>query len=131
MLSTRYAVQDSCLGLYRRYAAMAGDGLGAWFCARTDLGHVVGTSSARLDGSGGCRVDGFVHRYYMDSWDGLIRSATAWGAAQDASTIWSSVSIEDEEKLSLFESLGFKNVGAGDPFDLGGRQVRTVRCEMA
>ena len=130
MLSTRYTVQNSCLGLYRRYSALASDGLGAWFCARTDLGHVVGTSSARLDGNGGCRVDGFVQRYYTDSWGELIQSATAWGAAKNASPIWTTVSVEDEEKLSLFESLGFRNVGPGESFDLGGRQVGTVRCEL-
>ena len=49
VMSTRYAVLDSCLGLYRRYAAIAGDGRGAWFCAGTDRGNVVGLSTARLD----------------------------------------------------------------------------------
>ena len=130
MLSTRYAVQNSCLGLYRRYSALANDGPGAWFCAVTSLGHVVGLSSARLDGDGGCRVDGFTHRDHMDSWAGLIQSATAWGAAQKASSLWTTVSVEDEEKLSLFESLGFENTGQGDPFDLDGRQVGTLRCEL-
>ena len=131
MLSTRHAVQDSCLGLYRRYSALATDGQGAWYCARTGLGQVVGLSSAKLDGDGGCRVDGFAHREHMDSWAELVRSATEWGAGENTSPIWTTVSIEDEGKLSLFESVGFTNTGPGEPFDLGGRQVGTLRLEMA
>ena len=131
MLSTRYAVQDSCLGLYRRYSALASDGQGSWFCARTSLGHVVGLSSAALGSDSGCRVDGFARREYVSSWEELIRCAIDWGAARNASPIWTTVSIEDEEKLSLFESFGFKGMGPGESFDLGSRDVRTIRLELA
>ena len=65
MLSTRYTVQGSCLGLYRRYLAIAEDGQGAWFCASTAHGEIVGLSTARLDDDGRCRVDGFTHRNYL------------------------------------------------------------------
>ena len=131
MLSTRYAVQDSCLGLYRRYSALAVDGRGAWFCAATSLGQVVGLSTARLDGGGGCRVDGFTHRNHLGSWKALIQAATGWGAGMNASSIWATVSVEDDEKRSLFESVGFRNTAPGEPFDLGGRQVATLRLELA
>ena len=131
MMSTRYAVQNSCLGLYRRYSALANDERGAWFCARTALGHVVGLSSARLGIDGTCRVDGFAHRDYLGSWEGLINAATAWGVAKSDSGVWTSVSIEDEEKLALFDSAGFKYAGPGEPFDMDGRQVGTLRCELA
>lgn len=131
MLSTRYAGQDSCLGLYRRYAAMAKDGQGAWSCARTGAGHVVGLSSARIQANGDCRIDGFAHLNHLDSWTDLIQSAIEWGADRNASTIWTTVSFEDEEKLSLFESSGFRDAGQGEPIDLGVRQVRTLRCELA
>ena len=130
MLSTRYAVQDSCLGLYRRYSALDRDERGDWFCARTKRGHVVGISSAVLDNDNGCRVDGFAHREYMGSWEELIRPATAWGEARNTAPIWTTVSVEDEEKLSLFESVGFKSAGQGKPFDLGGRNVGTLRLEL-
>ena len=129
MLSTRYVVQDSCLGLYRRYSALASDGQGSWFCARTSLGHVVGISSAVLDS--GCRVDGFAHREYASSWEELIRSAIDWGADRNASPIWTTVSIEDKEKLSLFESFGFKGMGSGESVDFGSRHVGTIRLELA
>ena len=130
MLSTRYAVQNSCLGLYRRYSAVVEDGQGAWFSAVTEGGYVVGLSTARLDGGGGwCRVDGFTHKAHVRSWAELIQATTDWGAGRGASSFSASVSAEDEEKQSLFESIGFRNTGPGEPFDLGGRQVASVRFE--
>ena len=130
MLSTRYAVQDSCLGLYRRYSALAKDGRGAWFCASDGRGQLAGLSSARLDGEGGCWVDGFTRGEKLDSWEALIGRAVDWGANRGASAIRATVSVEDDEKSALFESVGFKNVGAGESFDLGGREVGTLRIEM-
>ena len=131
MLSTRYAVQDSCLGLYRRYMALTGDGQGAWFCAADSLGQLDGLSTARLDGAGGCAVDGFTRRENLHSWNALIQRAVDWGTNRNASPIWATVSVEDDEKLALFESVGFSGVGAGEPFDLGGREVATLRLELA
>ncbi len=130
MMSTRYAVQDSCLGLYRRYAAIANDGRGAWFCADTDRGHVLGLSTARLDGKGGCRVDGFTHRYHADAWQALIQAAIRWGAENGAANVYADVSVEDEEKRSMFESVGLTDAGTGESFDLSGRQVSTHRLQL-
>lgn len=131
MFSTRYAVLDSCLGLYRRYNAIASDGRGAWFCASTDAGHVVGLSTARLDGEGGCRVDGFTHRDHLGSWEALIRAAVDWGRDKGASRIYAAVSVEDKEKRAMFESLGFRGADTGEPFDLNGRQMETVRLTLS
>ena len=131
MLSTRYAVQDSCLGLYRRYAAMAKEGPGAWFCARTASGHVVGVSSALVVDEQGCRVDGFTHLDHLGSWGPLLQAAIEWANSSNATPVWTTVSFEDEEKLALFESIGFRHTGQGEPIDLGVRQVRTLRCELA
>ena len=130
MLSTRYDVQDSCLGLYRRYMALTRDGRGAWFCAADDRGQLAGLSTARLDEAGGYHVDGFTRGEKLDSWRALIGKATDWGADRKASRIWATVSVEDDEKLALFESVGFRQVGAAEPFDLGGREVGTLRLEM-
>lgn len=131
MLSIRYAGQDSCLGLYRRYAAMAKDGPGAWFCARSETGHVVGISSALAVDGRSYRVDGFTHLNHLGSWNELMQSAINWCSGRNTASTWTTVSFEDEEKLSLFESVGFKQTGQGEPIDLGGRQVRTLRCELA
>ncbi len=130
LMSTRYAVQDSCLGLYRRYAAIASDGRGAWFRAGTDIGHVVGLSTARLDGKGGCRVDGFTHSDHASTWQALIQAAVGWGAENGAAHVYADVSVEDEDKRSMFESIGFRDSGGGISFDLGGRQVGTHRLQL-
>lgn len=130
MMSTRYAVQDSCLGLYRRYAAIAGDGRGAWFCAGTDGGNVAGLSTARLDEEGGCRVDAFTHRDHLGWWLALVQAAVDWADASNASRVYADVSVEDDEKVALFESAGFADTNAGFSFDLGCRQVGTLRLKL-
>ena len=130
VMSTRYAVLDSCLGLYRRYAAIAGDGHGAWFCAGTARGSVVGLSTARLDGDGGCRVDAFTHRYHASAWQTLIQAAVDWSVGGNIGDIYADVSVEDEDKRALLESVGFTNPSDREPFDLGSRQVGIVRLEL-
>ena len=131
MLSTRYAVQDSCLGLYRRYMALTQNGRGAWFCASDDKGQLAGLSSALLDEEGGYSVDGFTRREKTDSWRELIQRAVNWCTDRKSSPVRATVSVEDEEKLSSFESLGFKIGSMGESFDLDGRDVGTLRMELA
>lgn len=130
MYSTRYAVQHSCMGLYRRYHAITRAGQATWLAAYTDDGRAVGLSTARLDGSGGCQVDGFTHGRYADAWESLIRAALDWGASHGGSRCWAAVSVEDEEKRALFERLGFREAGAAEGFDLDGRTVSAVRTEL-
>ena len=125
MFSTRYAVQNSCMGLYRRYDHLARDGRGAWFGAVTDGGPVVGLSTARLDSSGACRVDGFALNSHMEIWPQLIEAAITWGRGGGASVTQAVVGVEDEERRALFDGLGFAGVGPGDPFDIGGREVKS------
>ena len=108
MFSTRYAVQGSCMGLYRRYAAVARDDRGSWFSAVTDSGRVVGLSTARLDASDGCRVDAFARKDHESALNELVQAAMEWGARQGASSFEATVSVEDEEKQVLFESIGFR-----------------------
>lgn len=130
MMSTRYAMQDSCLGLYRRYAAIANDGRGAWYCAGTDIGHVAGLSTARLDGKGGCRIDGFTHSDHAGAWQALIGAAVDWATGVSADHIYAEVSVDDDEKRALFEAAGFTQASEGKPFDLSGRQVGTRRLQL-
>lgn len=125
MFSTRYATQHSCMGLYRRYNHLLRDGKGAWFCAVTQDARVVGSSTARLDGSGACRVDAFTLGSHMETWTELVASAMGWSEAAGAVAVQVVVAVEDEEKRALFEGLGFVYDGAGEPFDLDGRRVRT------
>ena len=130
MFSTRYATLNSCMALYRHYGDVAADGRGAWFAAVTGDGKTVGISTARLDDSGGCRVDGFVHKSHMHSWGGLIGAAISWAETAGARAVNASLSVEDEEKRSLFEGLGFLRVGRGVPFNLDGREVASEILEF-
>ena len=129
MFSTRYAIQHSCMGLYPRYFALGREGRGAWFGARTDRGLLVGLSTARLDRSGQCQVDGFVHQNASADWENLLQAAVRWGIGQGAPLCRARLSVEDEEKRSRFESLKFHATGTGEAFDLYGRQVASIRLE--
>jgi len=130
LYSSRYAVVSGCMSLYPRYEALEADGGGAWFSAHSGGGRVVGLSTAKLDDEGGCRVDGFSHGAFADSRAGLIEAAASWGAGRGV-RVWSAVSVEDEEKLALLESLGFRNVGAAGDFDMDGRAVGAQRLELS
>ena len=46
-----------------------------------------------------------------------------WGAGRGATEWHGTLSVEDEDKRSLFGSLGFAVVGEGEAFTLGERQV--------
>ena len=129
MASTRHRVQNYCMSLYPRYEKVVGEGHGAWFVARTGHGRAVGLATVRLDDETGCQVDGFTHGYYLDIWDDLLHAAIDWGTASGAAKSWASVSVEDEQKRSLFERLGFSEVGPSVDFELDGRSVGALRLE--
>ena len=129
LYSTRYAVQKSCMGLYPRYETLAADGRGAWFVGRTAYGCLPGMSTARLDYADGCQVDGFTHPGHGEVWESLLEAAIAWAADHGAASCWSRVLIEDEDRISRFEDMGFGRDGEDEPFDLGGRDVQSVRLE--
>ena len=129
IFSTRYRVQHSCMGLYPKYEAVVKDGRGARFGTFTGNGRLVGLATARLTGANICQVDGFAHKRYIDSWTGLIQAAMDWGAANGGTKYNCVLSVEDEEKRALFESLGFNEAGADAEFDLDGRKVASVRLE--
>jgi ribosomal protein S18 acetylase RimI-like enzyme len=130
MYSTRYCVQYSCMGLYRRYLAAVSGGAGDWFCARTADGRVVGL--ATVCGSGAaCRVDGFTHPYFAAAWPDLMAAAVQRAAERGAGKCHAAVCVEDEEKRSLFEGLGFRDAGPAADFELDGRAVGAVRMVTA
>ena len=130
MYSTRYCVQYSCMGLYRRYLAALGGGKGEWFGARIADGRIVGLATARRVGAT-CQVDGFAHSYFAAAWPDLMaaamRRAAAWGSTECRAV----VCVEDEEKRALFEGLGFRDAGAAADFVLDRRAVGAVRMVVA
>ena len=46
-----------------------------------------------------------------------------WGADRGATEWCGTLSVEDEDKQTLFKSLGFEAAGAGEAFALGEREV--------
>ena len=126
VFSTRYALQSSCMGLYPKYDVLIQQQRGAWFGAQTDSGHLIGLATARLDESGVCHVDGFTHQGCLDTWQDLMQAAMDWGADRGATEWCGTLSVEDEDKRSLFESMGFEAVGEGEAFTVGERQVPSV-----
>ena len=127
MFSTRYEIQQSCMGLYRRYDAVTQDKDGQWFGAWTDDGRVVGFSTARIFDSGRCNVDAFAHARFMDCWNELVRATLLWGESRNASEFTATLSVEDEEKQRLFESLGFSSEKPADEFEFGSRHVSSIQ----
>ena len=126
--STRYATQKSCMGLYVRYERMRRSG-GAWFVAKTAKGKVVGLATARRDEAGDCQIDGFAHARFAQVWEALVQAALNRCSGQRSSQCYAVVSVEDEEKQSLLESLGFRRTGTGEEFDLDGRRVASIRMD--
>ena len=55
-----------------------------------------------------------------------MQAAIDWGADRGAAEWCGTLSVEDEDKQSLFESLGFEVAGEGETFTLGERQVPSV-----
>ena len=129
MLGIRYAILRGALFLYPRYARLWREKRGSWFAAHTQDLRLVGLSSAQLDDTERCRVDGFTHIDFPEAWGDLIRAATNWGASHGATSFEASVCVEDEDKQSSFESLGFRAAGAGDEFDFDGMAVGSILLE--
>ena len=130
ILSARYALVRSCMGLYPKYQALREGGRGSWFAARDTKRRIVGLSTAHLDDSRGCRVDGFTHGGSQDAWDDLVRAAIEWGQARDASAIYATACTEDEDRIARLETLGFRNTGPAPDFELDDRTVSAVRMEL-
>jgi GNAT superfamily N-acetyltransferase len=134
LVSIRYARQDSCMGLYPRYAGLAAGG-GAWFGGWSENRRLVGLASARplaaVDGESEwtAQIDGCVHRVARAAWRDLIESALSWAGEAGASEALVVTSVEDESKRIQFEANGFRSDGAGDEIDIGGRWVGTVRLK--
>ena len=129
--STRYATQNSCMGLFVRYERVRLSGEGAWFAARTAEGKVVGLSSACRDEGGAFQIDAFAHARFSEVWEELAQAAIGKSRELGEGKCYAVVSVEDEEKRSWFESLGFRGSGAGEGFELEGRRVASVRMERS
>ena len=126
MVSIRYAMQSSCMGLCRKYYDLVKRDGTAWFAAKTDDDRLVGIATARTDDANVCNVDGFIHARFADSYDALIGAAIEWGRTQAAVRITTKLSVEDEDKQAVFASLGFRKGNVDGSFTLDDREVAAV-----
>lgn len=132
MYSIRFHHQGGCMSLYPMYQAVRSVGKGEWFAARTEQGKVVGLASARLGDSNEACIDGFAHRNFAEILEALVRSAVAWAQERNAASCYALISAEDEEKQKRFASMGFLESREGQiEFELGGRQIRSLRMELS
>lgn len=129
--STRYATQNSCMGLYVRYERVRSGGGGTWFAARTAEGKVVGLSTTRRDDAGEFQIDAFAHARFAGVWEELVHAVTGRSQELGGGGCYAVVSVEDEEKRSWFKTLGFRGTGAGEEFELDGRRVASVRMDRS
>jgi GNAT superfamily N-acetyltransferase len=130
MYSTRYATQDSCMGLYPRFEAVRDHDQGDWFAARTEDGRVIGLATVRAGGADRLSVDAFAHSLYMNCMADLIDESVQWGRRQGAAALEAIVSEEDGTKLAQFELAGFRAVRTMDSLPLPGRQLPGICLEL-
>ncbi|MBT3319791.1 MAG: GNAT family N-acetyltransferase [Clostridia bacterium] len=102
--STKFKIQEMCLGLYPKYAKYESDGQSAWFCAVSQKGRLVGLSTV-VCAESQCCVDGFTYPNHKQTEPELLREAIKW--AQSRGDVQARVAAQDTEKLAVFESLGF------------------------
>ena len=123
MISTRYAMQNSCMGLCRKYYYLVKRDDAQWFAAKTTDNRIVGIATAYIGPDNTCNVDGFIHKRFNDSYEALINAAIEWGTRQHAVRVATRLSVEDEEKLAHFENLDFRIDAPHGTFTIGDRQV--------
>jgi hypothetical protein len=121
------------MGLYARFASLRESGRGTWFVA-TKGRTMVGLSSVRIlsdDGTGlsQVQVDAFAHRRHLDVLPVLVEGAVKWARARHLPA-FVQIASDDEEKGSLFRSLGFTSLSNGAPFPLEGRELPSIRLAM-
>ena len=129
LFSTRYAIQNSCMGLFRRYDTLRDEGNGEWFAAWTIDGRLVGLATTRHQGQCAMRIDGFAHRNAPGVLNELLLHCLRWSASQGARRCHAVAACDDQQKCAQFESLGFQHAGTGPSIQVDGNSVDTLRLE--
>lgn len=107
ILSTRWSVQTSCVGLYPKYEATGH--CGAWWAAGCENGPVAGLASAKLVDGETARVEAFCHhRHERRVLSPLFRQAAEWAALHGASVVLTTCECHDPIKRAALEGLGMQ-----------------------
>ena len=126
MVSTRYAMLNSCMGLCRKYYYLVKRDDAEWFGAKTSGGRLVGIATAFIDAENICHVDGFVHKRFNASYKLLIDAAIEWGRERNATRFAARICAEDIEKRALFGDFGFRTGPIDGTFTISEREVPAV-----
>ena len=127
IFSTRYATQNSCMGLYPKFANIKRNKQGTWFVLSTQDGKIVGVSSITVNKFNQCQIDGFTHKNYQKFWNELIQACLNWANKKNLTEYYCVISKEDEEKISLFTSLGFHTPKTSGQISINDRPIETIR----
>ncbi len=127
IFSTRYATQNSCMSLYPKFANIKRSKQGTWFVLSTQEGKVIGISSISINKFNQCQIDGFTHKNYQKSWNELIQACLDWASKKNINDYYCVISKEDEEKMSLFKSLGFHTPKTSGQVTINDRPIETIR----
>ncbi len=123
VVSTRYAEQNSCMGLCRKYYYLVKRDNAEWFAAKTSDGRLVGIATGYIDADNVCHVDGFIHKRFNDSYKSLIDAAIEWGRERNATRFVARICAEDVEKRALFGDFGFRTGPIDGTFTISEREV--------
>ncbi|MCH2572003.1 MAG: GNAT family N-acetyltransferase [Planctomycetes bacterium] len=111
LVSTRYVVQHSCMGLYPKYGFGIGKPRAAAYACWTSDDRLVGMVTVRMENSEVASVDGFVHPEWCDQYENLMGYAIRWARRYGLREALVKVLIEDDEKYNLLVSTGFLDLG--------------------
>ena len=128
LLSTRYSVQNSCMGLFPRYRSLPDAG-GQWFTATTDDGRVVGLATARPAHNNTMRIDGFAHQNFPGADRDLFMCCLNWVDAQGGPQCTAEIAHSDTAKRKMCESLGFSRADAGAEYTADGQVISTHKLQ--
>lgn len=111
LMSTRYVVQSSCMGLYPKYGFGIGKSRAVAYACWTPDDRLVGIVTARMENGEVAVVDGFVHPEWCDQYENLMGYAIRWARRYGLREALVKVLIEDDEKYNLLVSTGFLDLG--------------------
>ena len=124
LVSTRHALQRSCMSLFPRFAQINSKN-GQWFAATTSDGRLVGLGTACRREEQRVQIDAFAHRNFGPAASELLRSCLRWASDQGAKQCFARLAQRQCNKHHLFESLGFSPSDDKSELEIAGTTILT------